>query len=305
MFKPLFFTVTGIILLLAGMNFLREGLKKFAGSYFQEILHKLTVTSGKGFISGIVVTAFLQSSTALTVMAVSLVDAELICFENTLGLILGSNIGSTLTSQLMAFPLDKISIWLIVIGSAGFVLIKVRTRFLLLSLAGIGVMFFSLSLLEAAMIPITGMSWVQNSLHSLHSNHFYCILAGTFFSALLHSSSAATGIAMVLTEEGWLSLPASFAFILGANIGTCFTALIVSFFASRSAQKVAIFHVLINVFGVIVFYPFLSPFTKIITLLGDNLSRQVANTHTFFNLASSLLVLPLLPLVIRLLNRLR
>jgi len=305
MILPLLFAFAGLMLLLAGMKLLRVGLGKFAGSQFQVTLHKLTVTPGRGFLCGIVATGFLQSSTALTVMAVSLVDAGILGFEKTLALILGSNIGATLTPQLLAFPLEKISIWFIFIGSLGYIILKNRTRFLFLSLAGTGTMFLALALLETTMAPMVSMPWVQNWLHHLGNNYAWCIYAGTIISALLHSSSATTALAMLLTEEGWLTLPASLAFILGANIGTCFTALIVSFFASRSAQKVAVFHVLLNIFGVLVFYPLLIPIANMIVVLGDIPGRQVANAHTFFNIASSLVILPFLPQATSLLNRLR
>jgi len=308
MLLPLFFTATGLILLLAGMVFLREGLRRYAGSQLEDALHRFTVTPAKGFFSGLIVTVFLQSSTALTVMAVSFVDAGLIRFENALAVILGSNIGTTLTPQLLAFPLGKISRWLIGFGLAGFLILKIkknRARFLLLALTGLGLMFFSLSLLEQTMTPLAKTPWVGDLLHKLHNNYFYCITAGVFLAALFHSSTAAASIAMLLTEEGWLTLPASLAFIFGANIGTCFTAWIVSLFASKAAQKVAIFHILVNVVGVILFYPFLLPLADVMRLLGGDLSRQVANAHTIFNLVSSVLLLPFLPSITILLNKLR
>jgi len=305
MLKAILITFYGLALLLAGMFVLREGLKKYAGSHFQKTVQELTATPAKGLLSGLLATVFLQSSTALTVMAVSFVDAGLVPFEHTLALILGSNIGSTVTPQLLAFPLAEFSVWLISIGFGGLFIIKARIRFLFLSLAGIGTMFFSLSLLEKGMTPITATPWCLYWLSQLHNNYIYCITAGTLLSALLHSSSATIGIAMVLAEKGWLSLPASFAFILGANIGTCFTALLVSIFASRAAQKVAIFHMLANVFGVLVFYPFITASGGIMVLLGEGPSRQIANAHTIFNMVASLMLLPLLPAATRLLNRLR
>lgn len=298
-------TMIGLALLLAGMKLLRGGLEQFAGSRFKQVLLKLTSTPGKGFLSGAAVTGFLQSSTALTVMAVSFVDAKLISFRNTLGLILGSNVGTTITPQILAFPLKEFSLWLIPVGLAGYLLLKKKIRFLFFSLAGLGLMFFSLSVLESAMLPLTETAWLQNVLHHLANSHFLSMSAGIILSAFLHSSGAATGIAMVLTEEGWLNLPASLAFIIGANIGTCFTALLVSLFASRAAQRVAIFHVLLNSFGALLFFPFLNPTAELICNLGGNLSRQVANAHTIFNVLTSLLVFPLLPQAAKFLEKIR
>lgn len=301
----LLLTLFGLLLLLMGMYFLRTGLEKYAGPYFKQALHKLTATSGKGFLSGIIATGLLQSSTALTVMAVSLVDARLLAFQNTLALILGSNIGTTITPQLLAFPLNKAAVWFILPGLFGYWLLKYKLRYLMLSFAGIGILFFSLTVLESAMMPLTATPSVQSWLRHLDNNYLYCIMAGTILSALLHSSSAATGIVMVLTAEGWLNLPASLAFIFGANIGTCFTAVIVSFFTSRAAQRVAIFHILLNLFGVLIFYPLIPLMATIISHLGGTLSRQVANAHTIFNIVSSLLALPLLPYASRFLQKIR
>lgn len=301
MLLPLLMTLAGLILLLSGLSTLRNGLERFAGSYFQKTLLKFTATPGKGFISGMVSTAFLQSSTALTLMAVSFVDARLISFERAFGLILGSNVGTTLTPQLLAFPLDIIAVWFIVPGLLGYWLVKNNIRHLFRSIAGMGIMFLSLFVLESAMSPLAEQPQVQAWLSQLDS-HLYAVLAGTLLSALLHSSSAVTGIAMVLTEQGLLNLPSALALIFGANIGTCFTALIVSFFISRPAQKVAVFHVFLNVLGVIFFYPFLEPLAYLIASLGGGLSRQVANAHTIFNLVSSLIALPLLPYITKILE---
>ncbi len=305
MFFPLLLTIFGLAMLLSGMKILKGGLLKFAGSQFQQTLHQLTATPLKSFISGIFATGILQSSTAVTVMAVSFVDAKLISFNHTLGLILGSNIGTTITPQILAFPIDTFSPWLILSGFGGYLLFKKKIRFLFLSFVGLGIMFLSLTVLESAMMPLMELQTVQEALHCLGKSLFASILAGTLLSALLHSSSAATGIVMVLATEGWLGLTAALAFIIGANVGTCFTALVVSIFTSQAAQRVAIFHVLLNVFGALLFFPFLNPMADLITSLGGNLSRQVANAHTLFNLTSSLIAFPLLPYASRLLEKVR
>ena len=303
MILPLFLTLLGLVLLLIGLSALRTGLEEFAGSNFQHTLFTITSTPGKGFLTGMAATALLQSSTALTLMAISFVDAGLISFQNTLGLILGSNIGTTITPQILAFPVREIAVWLILPGILGYILLKGQKRYLSYAIAGLGLMLISLSVLESAMIPLSERPQVQCWLQQLGDNSFYAVVAGTVLSALLHSSSAATGIAMVLTQEGFITLPTALALIFGANIGTCFTALIASFFTSRAAQRVGIFHVLLNLFGVIIFYPFLTPIADLISLLGGSLSRQVANAHTIFNIVSSIIALPLLPYVSKLLEK--
>nr|WP_148275375.1 Na/Pi symporter [Desulfosporosinus meridiei] len=295
--------VLGLCLLLWGMKILRQGLQSFAGHRLHVALLWMTATPWRGFWSGSVSTAILQSSTALTVMAVSFVDAGLLPFANAFALILGSNIGTTLTPQLLAFPLDQITPYVMVFGSLGFLFIPSHWRYLSQSVFGLGVLFFALGLLEVGMAPLVNLPQIQDFLRQLGDNHIQGVIAGTVISALLHSSNATTGIIMLLTADGWITLPTALAFIFGANIGTCFTAVIAALASSRAAQRVALFHVLLNVFGVLVFFPFVEPLAYGLTLMGGSLSRQVANAHTIFNMLSSLFAYPLLPLAAKYLKK--
>ena len=295
--------VLGLALLLWGMQVLRQGLQSFAGLRLYQFLRQMTSTPWRGFWSGAISTALLQSSTALTVMAVSFVDAELLTFESSLVLILGSNIGSTLTNQLLAFPLDRLTPYIMILGALGYLFIQNRWRFLSLSIFGLGVLFFALSLLQAGMAPLADLPAIQSFLLQLGDNHLQGVLAGTLLSALLHSSSATTGIVMLLTEGGWITLPTALAFIFGANIGTCFTAVLAALATTQAAKRVALFHVLLNVFGVLLFLPFVGILAHGLSLMGGSLSRQVANAHTLFNLLSSLLAFPLLPWATRFLKK--
>lgn len=287
------------------MHTLRRGMEKFAATRLQEILTWMTSTPWRGLWSGTVLTAALQSSTALTVLAVTFVDAQLLSFQNALGLILGSNIGTTMTTQVLAFPGQQFALYALVIGALGFLFIPNRWRYLTLAILGLGSLFLALTLLQAGLAPIANHPTIQNYLRQLGDNHLQGILAGTVLSAILHSSSATTGLVMLLAEDGYITLSTALAFIFGANIGTCFTALLASAATSRSAQRVAIYHVLLNVFGVLIFYPLLGPLSSLLETMGGSLSRQVANAHTIFNVLSSLLAYPLLPLSVRLLTRLR
>jgi phosphate:Na+ symporter len=299
----LFTLVLGLALLLWGMKMLRQGLQAFAGQRLRQALLWMTKTPGRGFWSGTISTALLQSSTALTIMTVSFVDAKLLSFENALALILGSNIGSTMTTQLLAFPVERMTPYLMMLGALGYLFVPNRRRYLALSVFGLGVLFFGLNLLQAGLVPLADRPAIQHSLRQLGSNRLQGVLAGTVLSALLHSSSATTGIVMLLTQDGWITLPTALAFIFGANIGTCFSAVVAALASSRAAKRVALFHVSLNVFGVLLFLPFVSPLAYGLTLLGGNLSRQVANAHTLFNLLSSVLAFPLLPWATRLLKK--
>ncbi|MGC7870325.1 Na/Pi cotransporter family protein [Desulfosporosinus sp. SYSU MS00001] len=293
----------GLGLLLWGMKELRQGLQFFAGHHLRKFLLWMTETPSRGFCTGAITTALLQSSTALTVMAVSFVDAELLPFENALALILGSNIGTTLTTQLLAFPVESFIPYLLILSALGYLFITGRIRFLFLSFFGLSLLFFALNMLQAGMAPLADKSSIRLFLQQLGDNHLKGVLAGTILSALLHSSSATTGIVMVLTEDGRITLPTALAFIFGANIGTCFTAVLAALASSRSAQRVALFHVLLNVFGVLLFLPFVSAMAKGLNVMGGSLPRQVANAHTIFNVLSSLLAFPLLPKTAQLLAK--
>jgi phosphate:Na+ symporter len=295
--------VLGLCLLLWGMQVLRQGLQSFAGLRLHQVLRWMTATPWRGFWSGSISTAVLQSSTALTVMAVSFVNAGLLPFENALALIIGSNLGTTLTTQLLAFPLDHITPYIMILGALGYLFMPNQGRFLFLSIFGLGLLFFSLSLLQAGMAPLADLPVIQHFLRQLGDNHLQGVIAGTVLSALLHSSSATTGIVMLLTQDGWITLPTALAFVFGANIGTCFTAVLAALASSRAAQRVALFHVLLNVFGVLLFLPFVGPLAEGLTHMGGSLSRQVANAHTLFNLLSSLLAFPLLPWATRFLKK--
>ena len=299
-----FSLILGLALLLWGMNILKQGLQSFAGHHLRKLLLWMTQNPWRGFFSGGISTAILQSSTALTVMAVSFVNAELLPFENALALILGSNIGATLTTQLLAFSLEPIVPWLLLIAASGYLFVKHRIRYLFLALLGLSTILFALSLLQSGLAPLSSRPWVQQFLRQLGNNHFKGVLAGTLLSALLHSSAATTGIVMLLTEEHWLTLPTALAFIFGANIGTCFTAVLAALTSSRAAQRVALFHVLLNVFGVLLFLPFVGVLAQGLSLTGGSFSRQIANAHTIFNIASSILAFPLLPKATRFLSRL-
>lgn len=293
----------GLSFLLAGMKIMRRGLECFAGGKFEKALSWMTATPWRGMWSGTVASALMQSSTALTVMTVSLVDAGLLPFANSLGIILGGNIGTTVTAQLIALPLGSLSIYILLLGTLGFLFQSTHYRYLALSLSGLGLLFLGLTLLHAGLAPISSQPEVQDFLHQLGDNHLQGVLAGTLIAALIHSSGATTGIAMLLANNGWITLPTALAFVFGANLGTCATAVLASFAAKRAAQKVALFHVLLNLLGILLFYPFLDLLAGLVAHLGSTTSRQVANAHTLFNLVCSFLAFPFIPYLVRLFTR--
>jgi len=288
----LFCLTLGIGLLLLGVNLLRSGLISLSHSRLERLLYRATHNPWKGFLWGILATALVQSSTATTVLTVGMVDSKTISFYQGLSLILGANVGTCLTVQLLAFNIQTLARPAIILGGLFLVLRSYRAAGL--SLLGCGLIFYSLHLLSWASAPLKQSTSLPGLLTALGTSPWQALLAGIAFSSLLHSSSAVTGITMVLTSEGLVALPGALSIVLGANIGTCSTALIASLFSSRAAQRAALANVLINIGGALVVLPFLYTIAPLLSFISPNPARQVAHFHTLFNILSSIVALSLL-----------
>ena len=305
----------GLSLFLIGMEQMSSGLKKAAGDKMRNILSILTKNRVMGVAVGAFVTMVIQSSSATTVMLVSFVQAQLMTFAQSIGVILGANIGTTITAQLIAFNLTDYALFMITIG------------FLLTSLAksdnqkniggailGFGILFFGMKLMSDAMKPMRTYEPFIDLLKDLE-NPLLGVLVGAAFTALIQSSSALTGIVIVLAQQGVLSIDAGIPIILGANVGTCVTAGLASIGASREAKRVAIVHVIFNVSGALLFVfliPWLVELVKYISpvstlsgmeKLAAETPRQIANAHTIFNISIGLLFLPFTEVLSRLIFR--
>lgn len=289
----LFGFALGIALLFWGMHLLQLGLENTAGTKFESLLRRLTTTPLSGLLTGTVITALVQSSTAITVFTLSLVNAGVMTFQQALGIILGTNIGSTITAQLMAFNLETFSLPALLIGGLLFILGRRGVKWFGLGLIGFAFVFWGIGMMSRSLQPLGSSDSFLQFLRTLGDNHLFGVLAGAILAGLIHSSSVTTGMVIVLASQHLVSLATAFAIVLGANVGTCFTALLASLSGDRGAKRVAVAHLLLNLFGVVVFFPLLNPFTRFIALFGDDLGRQVANAHTFFNVVSSLVILPL------------
>ncbi|SMB94164.1 phosphate:Na+ symporter [Thermanaeromonas toyohensis ToBE] len=288
----LFWFTMGIGILLLGVYLLRSGLMALSHSRLERFLRQATHTPWKGFIWGALATALVQSSTATTVLTVGMVDSKAISFYQGLSLILGANVGTCLTVQLLAFDLQALAWPAIILGT--LFLIPRPSRAVGLSLWGCGLIFYALSLMSSASTPLRDSAVLPGFLTAASNSPWQALLVGTAFTALLHSSSAMTGIAMVLTAQGVVPLPGALSIVLGANIGTCSTALVAALFSSRAAQRTALANLLINVAGALIVLPFLYTVAPLLSLASPNPARQVAHFHTLFNLLSSLVALGLL-----------
>ncbi len=296
----------GLGLFLFGMEMMSSSMQRSAGGRMRSILGTLTSNRFIGVAVGAFVTMVIQSSSATTVMLVSFVQAQLMTFGQTLGVILGADIGTTITAQLIAFKLTDYALLMIAIGfGLKFLAKREKLRNAGDVLLGFGLLFYGMHVMSNAMYPLRTYTPFLNLLTELE-NPLLGILVGAAFTALIQSSSAFTGIIIVLAQQGFLTLDAGIPLIFGANIGTCITAALASINADREAKRVALAHTMFKVIGVaaaIAFIPLLAKFIRDISpggvidptdqaALAKYIPRQIANAHTVFNVSLTLLFLP-------------
>ena len=292
----IFLIATGLLggmgMFLYGMEMMSDGMKMTAGNSMRMILEKLTSNKFLSVFVGAFVTMVIQSSSATTVMLVSFVNSGLLNFTQALGVILGSNIGSTVTAQIVAFKVTDYALILIAAGSLMSLFSKKETvKNLGYVILGFGLLFYGMKVMSDTMKPLRSDP-TFNSILTSFENPFLGILAGAIFTALVQSSSATTGIVITLASGGSITLEAGIPLIFGANIGTCVTAMLAGLNASRDAKRVAIGHVTFNVLGVLLFCFWIPTFSEMVAQTSSNIPRQIANAHTFFNIFASIIFIP-------------
>ena len=294
MFTSLF---GGLGMFLYGMEMMSDGMKIAAGNKMRSVLEKLTSNRLLAVGVGAFVTMVIQSSSATTVMLVSFVNSGLLTFVQGLGVILGSNIGSTITAQIVAFKVTDYALALVAVGALTALFSKKdSTKNIGFVILGFGLLFYGMKVMSDTMKPLRSNPTFNDILISLE-NPFMGILAGAAFTALIQSSSATTGIVITLASGGSITLEAGIPLILGANVGTCVTALLAGLNASREAKRVAIAHVTFNLIGVALFCFWIPTFAEFISQTSDNIPRQIANAHTIFNILATVVFIPFTPLV--------
>jgi phosphate:Na+ symporter len=286
----------GLALFLYGMEKMSEGMKKSAGNKMRSILAALTKNRVIGLLVGALVTMVIQSSSATTVMLVSFVQAELMSFAQSLGVILGADIGTTITAQLIAFKLTDYALLMIAVGFGLRMFAKQdNIRHVGDVILGFGILFFGMKLMSDAMNPLRTYPGFIELMQGLE-NPLLGLLVGTLFTALIQSSSAFTGVLIVLAQQQLITLEAGIPMLFGANIGTCITAGLASIGMSREAKRVALAHVIFKIAGVLLFIFWIPSFADIIRSLavtfGADIARQIANAHTIFNVSLGLVFLP-------------
>ncbi|MCL6631082.1 MAG: Na/Pi symporter [Alicyclobacillus herbarius] len=284
--------IVSLIVFLGGLRTMRSGLEAMAKGRLPVILNKFVKTPTRGIVTGTVVTALVQSSAAITAITVGLVAASSLSFRDALGIVLGANIGSTITPLLLTMDLWGIAIPCLGIG---LVLVSLRRPRLYApgkALIGFACVFISLQTLTMALHPLTTTSWFTRTLAAAGHNPLWAILVGCTASALVQSSTATTVVTMALVDNGAIPLVGGIAMVLGANVGTCLTSVIAAIGQPRAAVQVAVAHVLLNVAGVLVFLPFLAPYSEWMTWLSPHPKQQIANAHSIFNILCTLAVWP-------------
>ena len=296
----------GLSLFLYGMERMSDALKNVAGEKMKDILGMLSTNRIMGLITGAVVTAVIQSSSVTTVMLVGFVTAGLMSLSQTIGVILGADIGTTITAQIVAFKVTKYALLLVAVGF-GMLFISKRENIQQYGymVMGLGMIFFGMAVMSDAMRPLRTYQPFIDLMAGM-SNPILGILIGAAFTALVQSSSAAMGVVIVLAMQGLITLEAGIALALGANVGTCATAGLASIGKPREAVRVATCHVLFKIVGVTLMAPFIGPFAKFVVSVSPSpaegligieaaasvVPRQVANAHTIFNVGIAIFFLP-------------
>ena len=296
--------IGGLGMFLYGMKLMGDGLENAAGEGLKSILEKLTSNKYIGVLIGALVTAIIQSSSGTTVMIVSFVNAGLMNLSQAMGVIMGANIGTTITAQMVSLDLSKIAPIIIGIGAVALLVAKKKKVRDLASIAvGFGILFMGMDLMGSSMDPVAESEWFKNFIIVVSENSLLGLLAGLGLTAIIQSSAGTTVILIALATTGAIDMRLAFPVILGCNMGTCVTAILSSLSANRTAKKAAILHFMFNAVGTIIFFPFIKPFIGLVERINPGeVARQVANAHTIFNIVVTIILLPLSEYLVKLVN---
>lgn len=285
----------GLSLFIYGIHLMGEGLQKVAAHKMRGILSTLTKNIYVAIFVGFIITAIIQSSSAFTVMLVGFVNAGLMEFTQSIGLIMGSCIGTTVTAQLVAFKLTKIALPTIMLGF-GLEFFTKKYKHIGNAILGFGILFLGLNIMTESMEFLRTHGIVNKIFLYSSNSKFYiplCIIAGTIITMMIQSSSASTGIIIALSMGNLIVLKTAIPLIFGCNIGTCVTALIASIGTSSQAKRTAWAHIIFKLIGVLLFIPLIIPFEKLVIFIsGSSIPRQIANAHTIFNVSTTLIFIP-------------
>jgi len=288
----LFALLGGTALLLYGVRLVGEGLQRAAGTRLRHVLSTLTGDRFRALLVGAGVTAVLQSSSATTVMLVGFASAGLLTLRQTIGVILGADIGTTVTVQLLAFNLLGFAPLVVFLGWLVYTAFGGTVRYIGQAILGFGFLFLGMSLIADGTAPLKESALFGDLFQALVGQPVLLLLLAAVFSALVRSSAATIGIALSFATSGLMNLDGAMPIIFGANVGTAATALIAAVGANAEARRVAAAHAIFKVVGVLIFLPLSIAFADLVRHTTDDPARQIANAHSLFNLVVALLFLP-------------
>ena len=299
----------GLAIFLYGLDMMIKGLLAVAGEKMKIFMGKLTTNRVTGAISGAVVTGVIQSSSATTVLVVGFVSAGFITVTQAASIIMGANLGTTMTAQIVAFKVTNLALLMVAFGFLmHFLERSSKQKSIGQLIMGLGLVFFGMNVMGDGMAPLKSYQPFLELMQELQ-NPFYGILVGFIFTALVQSSSATIGIVIVMASSGLITLPAGIAVAMGADIGTCITAILAALGKTRDALRSALIHVSFNVLGVVIWLPFLGTLAALaisispgelhaISAVSQDVPREIANANTLFKLSALLLFLPMIPVFV-------
>ncbi len=295
----------GLGLFLYGMKMMGDGLENAAGSKLKFILNKVTGNPLSAVLVGTMVTVLMQSSSATTVMVIGFVNSGLLSLVQATGVIMGANIGTTTTAFLVSLNIAGVIPILIFSGSVMFLFAKAKKRRDVASiLLGFGILMLGMELMSEAMYPLRDSEVFKNMIIAIGNQWYLGILIGLGITVLVQSSSATTGLLVALSATGSISIAVGLPLILGANIGTCITALLSSITANKMAKKAAVIHLLFNVMGAILILPVGGLLISTVTAIApENIKLQISFIHLIFNILNTLVLLPFSGLLIFMANK--
>jgi phosphate:Na+ symporter len=303
---PLIFGLLGgLALFLYGIEQMTGALKTAAGSKIKNLLARMTSNRIKGALTGAFATAVVQSSSVTTVLVVGFISAGLLSLAQAISIIVGANVGSTLTVQIIAFNITQYSLLMIALGFAlKFFSKNDKLKYLGIMLMGFGLIFLGMQFMSDATRPLRAYEPFIYAMGHM-KNPLIGILIAAIFTAIIQSSAATIGIVITLASQGFINLEAGISLVLGANIGTCFTAILASIGSPRESKQAALSHVIINIIGVLIWLPFIYQLDDVVRYISPSFPeltglnriaaeapRQIANAHTIFNLFNTIILLP-------------
>jgi len=300
--------LAGLGLFLFGIEYMGDGLKGYSGDKMKDIIDKYTSSPFKGIVIGAFVTCLIQSSSGTTALAIGLIRSGLMTLEQSIGIIMGANIGTVITSVFVGLKVSQYAVYFIILGAAFLMFSKnKKTKYMGQIIFGFGCLFYGLELMGDNLANISKVPEFTQVANYLSQNPWLGLLGGTLLTTAVQSSAAVIAIAQQMYGAGAIGLSIALPFLFGSNIGTTITAVLASFGGTVPAKRAAFFHVLFNVVGSLLFMIVLSPFTLLIEWLAGALNilpeLQLSVAHGIFNVVTTAFFFPLIPAIVKLIKK--